>query len=116
MYHHPITESSQQRGDRLLAEFQASRSGIEPLPGPPLTTFQYALQLICVGPKRLLADMALVGFILFAAAAITGFAALMTRPDTAAPPASGAFSANEEATSSPTVASPRDRGAFGEAR
>lgn len=33
-----------------------------------------------------------------------------------APPASGAFSATMEATSRPTAASPRDRGALGEAR
>jgi hypothetical protein len=112
MYHQP--ESSQQRGDRLLREFQAQRGGIEPLPQPRPSTIWYAIELICVGPKRLLADMALMGFILFAAAAVTAFAAAMLAPNTA-PPQAPAFEANRAAPS-PTVASPRDRGAFGEAR
>ncbi|MBD3762611.1 hypothetical protein [Rhizorhabdus sp.] len=104
MYHQH--ESSQEEGDRLLAEFRAERDWLQEPPIARPSTFQYALQLICVGPNRLLADMALVAFILFGAAAGTAAIAMLTAPHPAPPLASGAFSATTEANSSPAADNP----------
>lgn len=125
MGNHTHIETSQQRADRVLAEYQRARNtyrasrmvlelSVDPAPEPGRwVRLRYAARLICEGSPRPLADAALMAFILFSAAAVTAFIALIAGDPE--PPRGRAFEATS-ATSSPTAASPRDRGALGEAR
>ena len=122
MGNHTHIESSQQRADHLLAEYQiarnqrrASRMVLElsdqPLPEPTrLDRIVKALEPWFLGFHNRYMDAAIVASILFSAATLTALC-VMTWGDLRAPQASGASSAAKEATSSPAVASPRDGGA-----
>ncbi len=116
MQHQSIQESSQQRADRLLDEDQARRAGTVDMPAPRRSTVDYAIELISVGHRRLLVDMAVVLAILISVACATSLVAVLMRPDYPAPPASGAYSATKEATSRPAARPPLGGGANREAR
>lgn len=113
-----LNESSQQRADRLLAEFQAERSGAAPVDRPSrwrryLHALRRALRPWVVGFHNPYMDALWLAFMIYFVALNVAFAAMWVA-DRQAPPTSGAFSA-DEVTSRP-AAIPLGGGATGEAR
>ncbi|QEH81024.1 hypothetical protein EIK56_24195 [Sphingomonas sp. C8-2] len=112
--HQHLSESSQQRADRLLAEFQAERSGATPIARPSRwRRIRRALHPWVVGFRNPYMDALWMAFMLYFVALNVAFVAMLIA-DHRAPLTSGAFSADEVA--SRPAARPLGGGATGEAR
>ncbi|QEH81162.1 hypothetical protein EIK56_24990 [Sphingomonas sp. C8-2] len=112
--HQHLSESSQQRGDRLLAEFQAERSGAAPIVRPSRwQRIRRALRPWVAGFDNPYMDALWLAFMIYFAVLHVILAAMWIA-DHQAPPTSGAFSADEVA--SRPAAIPLGGGANGEAR
>ena len=75
MHHQRIiqTETSQQRADRLLAEYRAGNDNTVPMPAW-LVRARVMAHLFAVGPMRILLDAVCFGLILFSVVAAVIFA------------------------------------------
>ncbi|MBO9377884.1 hypothetical protein GG804_14010 [Sphingomonas histidinilytica] len=112
--HQHLSESSQHRADRLLAEFQAERSGAAPIArASRWRRIRRALRPWVAGFDNPYMDALWLAFMLYFVALNVAFAAMWIA-DHQAPPTSGAFSADEVA--SRPAAIPLGGGATGEGR
>jgi hypothetical protein len=112
--HQHLSESSQQRGDRLLAEFQAERSGAAPIVRPSRwRRIRHALRPWVGGFDNPYMDALWLAFMIYFVALNVAFVAMLIA-DHRAPLTSGAFSADEVVTRPAAI--PLGGGATGEAR
>lgn len=115
------TETSQQRADRLLAQYRRARNARraetmvlelsgDPLPEPSRwQRIRMAVRPWLAGFDTPLVDAIGLAFLVLFSAIVGAFVALVSLDG--APPASGALSADMEATTRPAVAYPLDGGA-----